>query len=166
MPKLAEVLRGEIIRISRREARVATAGIREAKIKLIKTVADLKRKITKLQGENKWLVAAEKKRLAQKPQISPETSKKARLTSKSIRRLRKKLGVSQANFAKLLGASTQTVHMWETKEGPLRLRGNTLASVLAAREMGARDAKRRISEMTETKETGPKVVKRKRAKRR
>jgi DNA-binding transcriptional regulator YiaG len=165
MPKLAEVLRGEIIRISRREARVATAGIREAKIRLTKTVADLKRRIAKLQGENKWLVAAEKKRLAQKPQITPETSRKARLTSKGIRRLRRKLGLSQANFAKLLGASTQTVHMWETKEGPLRLRGNTLASVLSAREMGARDAKRRIAEL-ETKKPGRKVVKRKRARRR
>ena len=165
MPKLAEVLRGEIIRISRREARVATAGIREAKIRLTKTVADLKRKIANLQGENKGLVAAEKKRLAQKPQITPETSRKARLTSKGVRRLRRKLGLSQANFAKLLGASTQTVHMWETKKGPLRLRGNTLASVLSAREMGARDAKRRIAEM-DTKKPGRKVVKRKRAKRR
>ncbi len=165
MPKLAEVLRGEIIRISRREARIATAGIREAKIRLTKTVADLKRKIAKLQGENKWLVAAEKKRLAQKPQIAPEASKKARLTSKGIRRLRRKLGVSQADLAKLLGASTQTVHMWETKEGPLRLRGNTLAAVLSARDMGAREAKRRIAEIG-TKKPGRKVIKRKRAKRR
>lgn len=165
MPKLAEVLRGEIIRISRREARIATAGVREAKIKLIKTVADLRRKIAKLQGENKWLVAAEKKRLTQKPQVAPEASKKARLTSKGIRRLRKKLGLSQANFAKLLGASTQTVHMWETKGGPLRLRGNTLAAVLSSREMGAREAKRRIAELG-TKNPGRKPVKRKRAKRR
>jgi DNA-binding transcriptional regulator YiaG len=165
MPKLAEVLRGEIIRISRREARIATAGIREAKIKLTKTVADLKRKIAKLQGENKWLVAAEKKRLAQKPEIAPEASKKARLTSKGIRRLRRKLGLSQANFAKLLGASTQTVHMWETKEGPLRLRENTTAAVLSARDLGAREAKRRIAEMGKKKPVR-KVVKRKRAKRR
>jgi DNA-binding transcriptional regulator YiaG len=165
MPKLAEVLRGEIIRISRREARIATAGIREAKIRLTKTVADMKRKIAKLQGENKWLVAAEKKRLAQKPQMAPEPSKKARLTSKGIRRLRRKLGVSQADLAKLLGASTQTVHMWETKEGPLRLRGNTLAAVLSARDMGAREAKRRIAEI-ETKKPVRKVVRRKRAKRR
>jgi DNA-binding transcriptional regulator YiaG len=165
MPKLAEVLRGEIIRISRREARVATAGIREAKIRLTKTVADLKRRIAKLQGENKWLVAAEKRRLAQKPQISPEVSKKARLTSKGVRRLRRRLGLSQANFAKLLGASTQTVHMWETKEGALRLRGNTLAAVLSARGMGAREVKRKIAEM-ETKKTSRKVVRRKRAKRR
>jgi DNA-binding transcriptional regulator YiaG len=165
MPKLAEVLRAEIIRISRREARIATSGVRDAKIRLIKTVADLKRKIAKLQGENKWLVAAEKKRLAQKPQIAPEASRKARLTSKGIRRLRTKLGLSQANFAKLLGASTQTVHMWETKKGPLRLRGNTLASVLSTRDMGAREAKRRIAEMG-TEKPGRKVVKRKRAKRR
>jgi DNA-binding transcriptional regulator YiaG len=165
MPKLAEVLRGEIIRISRREAKIANAGIREAKIKLIKTVADLKRKILKLQGENKWLVAAEKKRLAQKPQVTPEASKKARLTSKGIRRLRKKLGVSQANLAKLLGASTQTVHMWETKKGPLRLRENTLAALLSARDMGAREAKRRIAEIRPEKPER-KVAKRTRAKRR
>jgi DNA-binding transcriptional regulator YiaG len=165
MPKLAEVLRGEIIRISRREARTATAGIREAKVKLTKTVADLKRKIAKLQGENKWLMAAERKRLAQKPQIAPEISKKARLTSKGIRRLRKRLALSQAELAKMLGTSTQTVHMWETKKGPLRLRGNTLAVVLSAREMGAREAKRRIAEV-ETKKPIRKAVRRKRAKRR
>jgi DNA-binding transcriptional regulator YiaG len=165
MPRLAEVLRGEIIRVSRREARTATAGIREAKVKLTKTVADLKRKIAKLQGENKWLMAAERKRLAQKPQIAPEISKRARLTSKGIRRLRKRLGLSQAELAKLVGASTQTVHMWETKKGPLRLRGNTLAAVLSARGMGAREAKRRIAEM-ETKKPVRKAVRRKRAKRR
>ena len=165
MPRLAEVLRGEIIRVSRREARTATAGIREAKVKLTKTVADLKRKIAKLQGENKWLMAAERKRLAQKPQIAPEISKRTRLTSKGIRRLRKRLGLSQAELAKLVGASTQTVHMWETKKGPLRLRGNTLAAVLSAREMGAREAKRRIAEM-ETKKPVRKAVRRKRAKRR
>jgi DNA-binding transcriptional regulator YiaG len=165
MPKLAEVLRAEIMRISRRETRIATAGIREAKIRMTKTVADLKRKVATLQGENKWLMAAERKRLAQKPQIAPEASKKARLTSKGIRRLRGKLGLSQAAFAKLLGASTQTVHMWETKEGPLRLRGNTLAAVLSAREMGAREAKRRLAE-TEVKRPGRRGAKRKRAKRR
>jgi DNA-binding transcriptional regulator YiaG len=165
MPKLAEVLRGEIIRISRRETRTATAGLREAKVKLTKTVADLKRKIAKLQGENKWLMAAERKRLAQKPEIAPEITKKARLTSKGIRRLRKRLALSQAELAKLLGISTQTVHMWETKKGPLRLRGNTLAALLSAREMGAREAKRRIAEV-ETKKAVRKVVKRKRAKRR
>jgi len=165
MPKLAEVLRAEIIRISRREARIATTGIREAKIKLTKTVADLKRKIVKLQGENKWLVAAEKKRLAQKPQVAPEASKKARLTSKGIRRLRKRLGLSQAAFAKLLGASTQTVHMWETKDGALRLRDSTLAAVLSARAMGAREVKRKLAEM-DMKKTRREVVKRKRAKRR
>jgi DNA-binding transcriptional regulator YiaG len=165
MPKLAEVLRAEIMRISRREARIATAGIREAKIRMTKTVADLKRKIAKLQGENKWLMAAERKRLAQKPEVAPESSKKARLTSKGIRRLRKKLGLSQGALAKLLGASTQTVHMWETKEGPLRLRGNTLTAVLSAREMGAREAKRRIAEI-ETKKPTRKGVRRRKAKRR
>jgi DNA-binding transcriptional regulator YiaG len=97
--------------------------------------------------------------------VAPESSKKARLTSKGIRRLRRKLGVSQANFAKLLGASTQTVHMWETKDGPLRLRGNTLAAVLSARDMGAREAKRKIAELG-TKKPGPKVVRKRRAKRR
>ena len=165
MPKLAEVLRGEIIRISRREARIATSGIREAKIKLTKTVADLKRKIAKLERESRYLVAAEKKRLAEKPQVTAEASKKARLTSKGVRRLRMKLGLSQAKFAKLLGASTQTVHMWETKEGPLRLRGNTLAAVLSARELGAREAKRRVTEMGTNKPVR-KAVQRKRAKRR
>ena len=165
MPKLAEVLRGEIIRISRREARIATAGIREAKIRLSKTVADLKKKNCEASRGEQMACAAEKKRLAQKPQIAPEASKKARLTSKGIRRLRRRLGLSQAAFAKLLGASTQTVHMWETKEGALRLRENTMAAVLSAREMGAREVKRRIAE-TETKKPSRKVAKRKRAKRR
>jgi DNA-binding transcriptional regulator YiaG len=165
MPKLAEVLRAEIIRISRREARIATAGIREAKIRLSKTVAELKRKVVKLQGDSKWLIAAEKKRLAQKPQIAPDASKKARLTSKGIRRLRRRLGLSQMDFAKLLGASAQTVHIWESKEGALRLRGNTLAAVLSARGMGAREVKRRIAEIG-MKKPSRKVVRRKRAKRR
>jgi hypothetical protein len=55
--------------------------------------------------------------------------------------------------------------MWETKKGPLRLRENTLAALLSARDMGAREAKRRIAEIRPEKPER-KVAKRTRAKRR
>jgi hypothetical protein len=55
--------------------------------------------------------------------------------------------------------------MWETKDGALKLRESTLAAVLSARAMGAREVKRKLAEMG-MKKTRREVVKRKRAKRR
>jgi len=84
----------------------------------------------------------------EKPVSAPEASeetKKARITSTTIRSLRNRLGLSQADFGKLAGVTTGAVYLWENKEEPLNLREKTKAALLSIKGMGAREAKERIA---------------------
>ncbi|MFC1452797.1 helix-turn-helix domain-containing protein [Verrucomicrobiota bacterium] len=144
MPNIAKVLKDEITRLAKKEAKAATAQVRRDNIMLKKTAADLKRRTAKLEKENRLLIAAENKRRKEMPEVAPEEAKKVRLTSKGIRSLRSRLGLSQAAFAKLLGAASQSVYIWEKKAGALNLRDNMRDAVLSLRGIGAREAQERL----------------------
>jgi DNA topoisomerase VI subunit B len=94
MSNVAKVLKAEIARISKREAKSATQGIAKSNTWLRKTVADLKKRLVLLEKENKRLVTAMKKYQVVQPEKVDEDTSKARLTSKSIHSLRRKLRLS------------------------------------------------------------------------
>jgi DNA-binding transcriptional regulator YiaG len=146
MANVAGVLKAEISRISRKEVKAAIKGISKSNATLKKTVVDLKRRVTQLERDNKRLKATQTKHQAPTPAITAEEGKRARLTSKGVRTLRAKLGLTQVAFGKLVGATHQTVYLWETKEGSLNLRAKTKAALLALRGIGVREAKRRLAE--------------------
>jgi len=146
MSNVAKVLKAEIARISKREAKSATQGIGKSTTWLRKTVADLKRRVLLLEKENKRLVGTVKRYQEESPEKPDEATKKARITSKSIRSLRGRLGLSQAGFAKLAGVTTHAVFLWENKEGVLSLRDNTRQALLSVRALGAREAKQKFAE--------------------
>lgn len=142
MPNLAQSLKAEIQRISRREIKSSVTPIHASSVALKKTVADLKKKIAVLEAESKRLLSSQKPLQAQQP---AEASEKARITAKSIRTLRSKLGLTQADFAKLIGVSGQNVLDMEHKEGRLQVRQKTRANILAVRGIGKREAKKRLA---------------------
>ena len=146
MSNVAKVLKAEIARISKREAKGATQGIAKANTWLRKVVADLKKRVVLLEKENKRLVGTVKKYQEESPQKPDEDTKKARLTSKGIRSLRNKLRLSQAGFAKLVGVTTHAVFLWENKKGALSVRDRTKAALLSVRGLGAREAQQKLAE--------------------
>ena len=150
MSNIAKVLKAEIMRISRKEAKGATQGIGKTNTWLRKIVANLKKRVVLLEKENRRLAATMRKYQVESPKKPDEETSKARLTSKGIRSLRNKLGLSQAGFAKLVGVTPYSVHLWETKEGALSLRDKTKAALLSIRGLGAREAKEKLAE-AETK---------------
>ena len=143
MPNFSQVLKAEIIRLCRKEVKAA-APLQASNIKLKKTIADLKQKIAQLEAAQKQSTTASRNRPAPVPQ---EDLAKVRVSSKTIKKLRAKLGLSQELFAKLLGVSSQAVYAMEHKSGRLKLRANTLASYMAVRGIGKREAKRRTEGM-------------------
>ena len=148
MSNVVNVLKEEIARISKKEAKSATQAIGKSNTWLRKTVADLKRRVFVLERENKSLVAATKKyQLAQPEKVEMKEGKKARFTSQGISALRKKLRLSQADFGKLLGTTPGSVYLWEKKEGALSLRDKTKAAILSVRGLGAREAKEKLKEI-------------------
>ena len=146
MSNVVKVLKAEIMRISRKEAKGATQGIGKSNTWLRKIVADLKKRVVLLEKENKRLAATMRKYRVESPQKPDEETSKARLTSKGIRSLRGRLGLSQAGFAKLVGVTTHAVYLWEKKQDPLRLRDKTKAALLSIRGLGAREARTKLDE--------------------
>lgn len=147
MPNVGQVLKQEFARLAKKEVRAGTTALKADSVKLKKANADLKRRIAQLEKDNRRLVAAEDKRLKEAPQVAPQKAEKARITAKGMRSLRKKLGLSQAGFATLLGVSSQSVQLWEKKEGALAVRDATRAAIVSIRGIGAREAKARLEKM-------------------
>ena len=145
MPDFSQVLKAEIIRLSRKEVKLAVAPLHDSTIKLKKTIVDLKQKVAQLEAAQKQAsTTASRNRPTTVPQ---EGLTKLRVSSKNIKQLRAKLGLPRELFAKLLGVSSQAVYAMEHKGGRLKLRGNTLASYRVVRDMGKREAKRRIEKI-------------------
>ncbi len=117
MPNVAEVLKGEIARISRKEVKSAIETLEKSNHSLRKTVIDLKKRVASLEKENKLLTKESKKFKAESPEEEHGNGRKARFTSKGIRNLRNNLHLTQADFARLVGASPQSIHLWETRRG-------------------------------------------------
>ena len=148
MPSIEKVLKDEIKRLSRREIKAATTSLRKDNAALKHSVADLKRRLSQLESINKKVVA---KVEASQPKPSEEDFsnevKSARITAKMIRSIRDRLGLSQDNFARLVGVSGQTVYQWERKPGRLDFRGDAKPVIVAVRKMTKDEAKLRLAEL-------------------
>jgi len=64
-------------------------------------------------------------------QDSSKNRSASRMTGKSVARLRKKLGMSVAEFAEFVGVSPASVYRWESETGRLRLRARTSEFLVA-----------------------------------
>jgi DNA-binding transcriptional regulator YiaG len=148
MSNVVKILKAEIARISKKEAKSATEAIGKSNTWLRKNVAALKKRLVLLEKENKRLGAIVKKYQATQPEkVDQEEGKKARFASRGIVSLRKKLRLSQADFGKLLGTTAHSVYLWEKKAGALNLRDKTKAAILSIRKLSAREAKEKLEEI-------------------
>ncbi len=146
MANVAKMLKEEISRISKKQAKSAVDPIGKTQTTLRKAVADLRKRLISLERENKRLVAAVGKEKTAGFKETTEDDKRARITSKGVRSLRSRLGISQADLAKLLGATPHSVYLWEKRGGALRLRDKTKEAFLSIRGLGAKQAKDKLAE--------------------
>jgi DNA-binding transcriptional regulator YiaG len=105
-------------------------------------------------------VKVQSKQQKEKPEMPAETTEKLRFSAKGIRSLRRKLKLSQADFAKLVGVSDLAVYQWEKKEGKLALRQTTKTKLAEIRGLGRREALDRIGKGAENEEKAVKPAKR------
>jgi len=155
MGKMEETLREEIARLARKELRPTIDSLsremRELKrtiARLVKTVDVLKKAVD--QNARPGLATASP------DQTSRGGIKAPRITAKSIKGLRKKLGITQERLAILLNVSTSTVAFWEQKRAMPR--GKNRAALLTLRKLGRKDIKRILAEkgITDGKKTAAK----------
>jgi DNA-binding XRE family transcriptional regulator len=145
VPNIALVLKEEIRRLARKELKFTTAVFHKELVRVKKIARDLRRQLTTLaKNQTKSVRTA----AAPSKDAGPGLPwvRKSRMTGKTIRELRARLNLTQAELAKLLNVSALAVYQWEHSEGTLNLRKKSREALLTARTLGQREARRRISE--------------------
>jgi DNA-binding transcriptional regulator YiaG len=140
MPNIATVLKQEITRLARKEARSQTGVLRRANAQYRRDIARLKRQAETLTRQVAFLEQQEKKRAQKLP--APATIEGKRFSRRGLKTHRTSMGLSAADYGKLIGVTGQTVYNWE--QGKSRPRDEQLASLVAARELGKREALKRL----------------------
>src|SRR3990172_4647942 len=109
MPNIAVTFRQEITRLARREIRSQTQGLRKASAQFRRDIAQLKRHASKLKSE----VAHLERRIGEAPQVTEADSARVRFAAKGVVSQRRRLGISAADYGKLVGVTGHTIYKWE-----------------------------------------------------
>ena len=144
MSNLMIVMKEEMRRIARKEIKLAISGLKKDKITLRKAVAALKRQA---KQDRKTIDALTEAATRQAKQVVPGIQKKARITAKGVKALRRKLKLSQADFGKLIGASGMTIIRMEKHQGPLNIREKTRQAYQPIMNIGVKEARLRLEQL-------------------
>jgi DNA-binding transcriptional regulator YiaG len=149
MPNIASLLKEEIARVSRKQLRTETEALKKANSGYRSQLAELKRRMQVLEQQVRRL---QKGQAGGRGAAAAATSEDdegdgrvIRYSAKSLASQRRRLGLSAAALAKLLGVSALSVYKWES--GNTRPRRKQIEAIAALREMGRRDVQRRLEEM-------------------
>ena len=143
MPNLAATFRQEITRLARREIRSQTQGLRKASAQFRRDIAELKRHASKLKAEIARLERQVGKDVVSK--IAEVHLARVRFSAKSVIAQRRNLGVSGADYGKLIGVTAQTIYKWE--HGQSRPRRSQLSTFASIRRLGKTEALARLQQM-------------------
>jgi DNA-binding transcriptional regulator YiaG len=141
MGKIETVLKAEIVRLSRR-------GTRQLISKAGTELRRLRQRVSALERELKALKAARaEERATMKIRAATETAsgeQGVRMSPRLLRTLRGRLGISQAELAKLVGVTPGAVAVWEA--GRSKPRAATKTRIAALRKLGRREVGRLLAE--------------------
>ena len=143
MPNIATVLKQEIQRLARREARALVRPVKNALLRERKAVAALRARVASQGNEIERLQARMRAVGSMRPKVSEDTLKRTRWRKDTVRAIRMSLGLSQADFAQLVGVSANAVYQWESNRSSPQHKYRTV--MLGLRGMGKRDARRLLS---------------------
>ena len=147
MSNLQSVFRQEIQRLARREVRSELEATKRAVAQHRREIAELKRRNTALERTVSYLRSRETKRLKAEPSQA-EPPKGTRFSVRSLQAQRRRSGLSQEDYASLVGVSSSTIYNWES--GSNKPSAKHLATLVSIRGIGKREAQRRL-ELLESK---------------
>ena len=140
MANVMSVLKSEISRLARKEAKQVVAPVKKVSANYRGLIAGLRKQIDALQNEVAALRRAAPK--ADKAVLAKQAPEgRFWITGPGVKALRRRLGLTQAQFGKLTGVSVPTVVKWESSKGkaPIRLKA-AIARLQAIRGMGKKQA--------------------------
>jgi DNA-binding transcriptional regulator YiaG len=140
MPNIGSILKSEISRVARKEVRGETQALKKSVSLYRSQIADLKRRLQALEQQLKRVgrVAAK----AAPAHAEPQEGGAPRFSAKGLATQRKRLGLSAASMAKLLGVSALSVYKWES--GKTRPRAKQIEAIAGLRGIGKKEAAARL----------------------
>ena len=123
MSTIAQTIKNEIHRISRREIGLSLSKFRRDHIALKKRLAEQKSRIYAIEKENKELskkLAAVGQYQRTKAGSEPKAEQVA-VYARGIKSIRRRLGLSQINLATLVGMNRISIAHWEKKSGKITI---------------------------------------------
>lgn len=145
MPNIAAVLKDEIARIARKEVRAQTDDFRKSSAHYRASIAALRRRVDELERQLKRVKKAGGGAPAAAKEEEEEPGTPRRFSAARLAAQRRKLGLSAADFAALLGVSGQSVYKWE--HGEARPRPRQIEAIAALRGIGKREAAARLEKL-------------------
>lgn len=141
MPDIAMVLRQEIGRLARKEIRQSVGPVKKTVNELRRRVSELRSEVSALQRKVDFLEQQEKRRLD--APAEPEAAANVRFSPKWVKADRQRLGLSAADYGRLVGVSSLTIYSWEA--GKSKPRPEKLAAWAEVRGIGKREAAQRLA---------------------
>ena len=157
MPNIMSALKSEISRLARKEAKQVVAPVQRASANYRGLIAGLRKQIDALQNE-----VAALRRVAPKAEnallATQEPQGRFWITGKGVRAMRKKTGLTQAKFSKLVGVSVPTIVNWEKVEGKVEIRRKaTMARLQELKGKGKREVAEILGEGKKAARAAPKA---------
>ncbi len=136
MGRADEAIRSVVVAAMRRELR--EAGLSKEVQKLRRSLAALEKRVVSLEKAARAPIG----RGVRLPKLdaSDQEVRRARLTPATIKKLRARLGITQAQLAAIIGITGPAVAQWET--GTSEPRGENRRILVALRKASQRDAER------------------------
>ncbi len=141
MPDVQSVLREEIRRLARKEIRAELEATKKAVSQHRQQIAELRRRNKALEQKVRDLHSREMERTKAEPS-KVEPPKGTRFSTRLLKAQRRRLELSQADFARLVGVGRSTIHNWES--GSFRPAAKHLAKLVTLRGIGKREAQQRL----------------------
>lgn len=145
MPNLASILKDEIRRLAKKEAKAQLSALKTASAQYRRDIAALKRANKALAAKVAHLEARVKKVKSAAAAPVTENGTQVRFSPQWVLGHRQKLGLSQADYAALVGVSPVTIYNWE--KGKSRPQIKQLSAWGEIRAMGKREALRELEGM-------------------
>lgn len=138
MANIGTLLKSEIERLARKEIRKEAAKLKKASAQFRRDLAAIKRQLADaMRGAKKGSAAADV------PAVAAGEGGQFRFTVKGLKSQRKRLGLSAADYGKLIGVSGQSIYKWEREEA--RPRAKQIARLAALRGLGKKEALARLA---------------------
>ncbi|MGZ5180351.1 MAG: helix-turn-helix domain-containing protein [Ramlibacter sp.] len=144
MPNIGSVLKSEIQRVARKELRAETQQLKKTVAQYRGQIAELKRRLQALEQQVRRQARGSGRAAATvSDEGADDDSPALRFSAKGLAAQRKRLGLSAAAVAKLLGVSALSVYKWES--GKTRPRARQLEAIASLRKLGKREAMARLA---------------------